>query len=78
MTPEDADAYDIRPSLENDLELFGEVTEMLREHVQLARSLGDYGTEEVFREVLEDVEEHGHHIEHYLEDDTLVTQASLE
>ena len=78
VTPEDADAYDIRPSLENDLELFGEVTEMLREHVQLARSLGDYGTEEVFREVLEDVEEHGHHIEHYLEDDTLVTQGSLE
>ena len=78
VTPEDADAYDIRPSLENDLELFGEVTEMLREHVQLARNLGDYGTEEVFREVLEDVEEHGHHIEHYLEDDTLVTQGSLE
>jgi len=78
VSPEDADAYDIRPSLENDLELFGDITEMLREHIQLANSLGDYGTDELLRDVLADVEEHGHHLEHYLEDDTLVTQSTLE
>jgi len=78
ITPEDADAYDIRTSLEHDLELFGDVTEQLREHVQLATNLGDYNTEEQLKEVLEDVEEHGHHIEHYLEDDTLVTPVTLE
>ena len=78
VTPEDADAYDIRTSLEHDLELFGDVTEQLREHVQLATNLGDYNTEEQLKEVLEDVEEHGHHIEHYLEDDTLVTSETLE
>jgi len=78
VTPEDADAYDIRTSLEHDLELFGDVTEQLREHVQLAANLGDYNTEEQLKEVLEDVEEHGHHIEHYLEDDTLVTSETLE
>ena len=78
VTPEDADAYDIRTSLEHDLELFGDITEQLREHVQLANNLGDYNTEEQLKEVLEDVEEHGHHIEHYLEDDTLVTSETLE
>ncbi|MFC6771984.1 ferritin-like domain-containing protein, partial [Halorubrum pallidum] len=78
VTPEDADAYDIRTSLENDLEMFGDITEQLREHVQLANSLGDYATEELLREILEDVEEHGHHVEHYLEDDTLVTEGALE
>jgi starvation-inducible DNA-binding protein len=51
---------------------------MLREHIQLATNLGDYNTEEQLRDILEDVEEHGHHLEHYLEDDTLVTEATLE
>ncbi|MFC7323383.1 DNA starvation/stationary phase protection protein DpsA [Halorubrum rutilum] len=78
VSPEDADSYDIRTSLENDLELFGDITEMLREHIQLANNLGDYNTEELLRDTLKDVEEHGHHIEHYLEDDTLVTQGTLE
>ena len=78
VTPEDADAYGIRTSLEHDLEMFGDITEQLREHIQLASNLGDYNTEELLRDILADVEEHGHHIEHYLEDDTLVTQASLE
>ncbi|MDZ5810462.1 DNA starvation/stationary phase protection protein DpsA [Halorubrum sp. AD140] len=78
VSPEDADAYDIRTSLENDLEMFGDITEMLREHIQLANNLGDYNTEEQLREVLMDVEEHGHHIEHYLEDDTLVSQGTLD
>jgi len=78
VTPEDADAYDIRTSLEHDLQMFGDITEMLREHIQLANNLGDYNTEEQLRDILTDVEEHGHHIEHYLEDDTLVTPSTLE
>ena len=72
VSPEDKDAYDIRTSLENDLEIFGDITETLREHIQLANNLGDYATEELLRDVLQTVEEHGHHVEHYLEDDTLV------
>ncbi len=72
VSPEDADAYDVRTSLENDLEMFGDVIESLREHVQLANSLGDYATAQLLREILVTVEEHGHHVEHYLEDDTLV------
>ncbi|MFC7115419.1 DNA starvation/stationary phase protection protein DpsA [Natronoarchaeum sp. GCM10025703] len=78
VTPEDKDAYDIRTSLENDLEIFGDITEQLREHEQLARNLGDPATAELLRDVLIDVEEHGHHLEHYLEDDTLVTEGTME
>ncbi|GAB6878772.1 DNA starvation/stationary phase protection protein DpsA [Halorubrum gandharaense] len=78
VTPEGKDVYDIRTSLENDLEMFGDITETLREHIQLANNLGDYNTEELLRDILADVEEHGHHLEHYLEDDTLVSQGTLE
>jgi DNA-binding ferritin-like protein len=77
VSGEDADAYDVRTSLENDMEIFGDVIESLREHVRLANDLGDYTTEEQLRDVLVDVEEHAHHLEHYLEDDTLVTGDSM-
>ncbi|WP_373189427.1 DNA starvation/stationary phase protection protein DpsA [Halolamina sp.] len=69
---EDDDIYDIRTSLENDLELYSEAIPGLREHVKLANNLGDFTTEEILRDVLETVEEDAHHVEHYLEDDTLV------
>ncbi len=69
---EGEDVYDIRTSLENDLEIYGDVIEMVREHVGLADDLGDYATSELLREQLEDLEEDAHHIEHYLENDTLV------
>ena len=75
VSPEGKDAYDIRTSLEHDLEIFGDITEQLREHIRLANELGDYNTDEELRGVLADVEEHGHHLEHYLEDDTLVEGA---
>ncbi|WP_066411609.1 DNA starvation/stationary phase protection protein DpsA [Halorubrum aethiopicum] len=78
VTPEDADAYDVRTSLEHDLEMFGDVVESVREHVRLADNLGDYATEELLRDVLVDVEEHAHHLEHYLEDDTLVSREALD
>ncbi len=69
---EDEDVYDIRTSFENDLEMYGDVIESYREHVELAEGLGDYATAQMLREHLEDLEEHAHVIDHYLEDDTLV------
>ena len=75
---EDPDAYDLRVSLENDLEVYGDIIEDMREHVKLANNLGDYTTEQILRDVLEHVEDDGHHIEHYLEDDTLVTAGAME
>jgi len=71
---EGEDVYDIRTSLENDLEIYGDVIEGLRDHIELANNLGDYATEEMLREILVDVEEDAHHVEHYLEDDTLVLE----
>ena len=73
---EDEDVYDIRTSLSNDLEIFGDMIESYRQHIELADSLGDYATGHLLREQLETVEEHAHHIEHYLEDDTLVVGES--
>ncbi|WP_137291354.1 DNA starvation/stationary phase protection protein DpsA [Natronorubrum halophilum] len=73
---EDEDVYDVRTSLTNDLDLFGDVIESYRDHIELADGLGDYATGEMLREQLETIEEHAHHIEHYLEDDTLVLESA--
>jgi starvation-inducible DNA-binding protein len=76
IEPEGEDVYDIRTSLENDMEAFGVIIESLRDHIELANDLGDYATEELLRETLETVEEHAHHLEHYLEDDSLVLESA--
>ena len=69
---EDGDVYSIRASLKNDLEIYGDVIESLREHVELATELGDHATAEILRQILVETEDDAHHIDHYLEDDTLV------
>jgi DNA-binding ferritin-like protein len=76
VEPEDEDVYDVRTSLSNDLEMMGDVIESYREHIDLAEGLGDYATAEMLREQLKTIEEHAHHIEHYLEDDTLVFESA--
>jgi len=72
VEPEGQDVYDIRTSLENDLEVYGDIIESLRDHIELAENLGDHATAQILREIIVDVEEDAHHVEHYLEDDTLV------
>ncbi len=72
IEPEPDHVYDIRTSLENDLELYGDIIESLREHVELFENLGDHASAQIYRENLIEIEEAAHHIEHYLEDDTLV------
>jgi DNA-binding ferritin-like protein len=76
VEPEDEDVYDIRTSFENDLEMYGDIIESYREHIELVEGLGDYATGEMLREQLEDIEEHAHVIDHYLEDDTLVLESA--
>jgi DNA-binding ferritin-like protein len=68
---EDEDVYDVRTSLENDLEMYGDIIESYREHISLADGLGDHATAHMLREQLFELEEHAHVIEHYLADDTL-------
>ena len=69
---EGEDVYDVRTSLRNDMERFGDIVEHFRDHIELSNNLGDYASEEVLRAAISDYEEHAHHLEHYLEDDTLV------
>ncbi len=76
VEPEDEDVYDIRTSLENDREMMGEIIESYRQHIELADGLGDYATGEMLRRQLETLEEHAHHVHHYLEDDTLVLESA--
>jgi DNA-binding ferritin-like protein len=76
VEPEDEDVYDIRTSLANDLELYGQIIQTYREHIELADGLGDHATAQMLREQLEDLEEHAHVIDHYLEDDTLVIESA--
>jgi DNA-binding ferritin-like protein len=71
VEPEDDDVYDIRTSLANDLEMYGEIIETVRGHVELAQNLGDHATAEILRQQLIEIEEQAHHVEHYLEDDSL-------
>jgi len=78
VEPEDEDVYDIRTSLANDMELYGDIIETTREHVELAENLGDHATAEMLRDGLVTIEDDAHHVEHYLEDDTLVTQGTTE
>jgi DNA-binding ferritin-like protein len=51
--------------------------ELVREHVSLAEGLGDYATDEILRDTLEDLEDDAHEIDHFLEDDTLVLEEAL-
>ncbi|MGZ0746098.1 DNA starvation/stationary phase protection protein DpsA [Haloparvum sp. AD34] len=68
------DVYDVRTSMQNDLELYQDVIESVREHVALAEDLGDYASSELLRDVLEDLEDDAHEAQHFLEDDTLVLE----
>jgi DNA-binding ferritin-like protein len=71
---EGEDVYDVRTSMENDLEMYGDIIESVREHVSMVEDLGDYATGELLRDTLEDLEDDAHDIEHFLEDDTLVLE----
>jgi DNA-binding ferritin-like protein len=77
VEPEDEDVYGIRDSLEADMEIYGDMIETMRDHVELAQNLGDHATAHIIREILVEVEEDAHHIEHYLEDDSLVLEESV-
>ena len=71
---EGEDVYDVRTMFENDLEMYGQIIESMRDTIELAENLGDFATGEILREILVDVEDDAHHFEHYLEDDTLVLE----
>ena len=74
VSHEGEDVYDIRTMFENDLEIYGDIIESMRDSIELAHNLGDHATAEILREILVTVEDDAHHFDHYLEDDTLVLE----
>ncbi|HMB50225.1 MAG TPA: DNA starvation/stationary phase protection protein DpsA [Natronoarchaeum rubrum] len=71
VEPEPEDIYEVRTMMKNDEEMYGDIIERVREHIELAENLGDYATSELLREQLEDLEEFAHEIEHFLAKDSL-------
>ncbi|MUW14827.1 DNA starvation/stationary phase protection protein [Halorubrum sp. CBA1125] len=72
------DLYDLRTSLEGDLDGYATLVASVRDHVGLAEELGDAGTAERLRDHLEVLEDDAHAIEQFLEDDTLVREGTRE
>jgi DNA-binding ferritin-like protein len=66
------DLYDLRASLNGDLEGYATLIVDMREHIALAEERTDPGTAELLRDHLEALEADAHVIEQVLEDDTLV------
>ncbi|GAA0669391.1 DNA starvation/stationary phase protection protein DpsA [Natronoarchaeum mannanilyticum] len=71
VEPEQEDILEVRTMMKNDEEMYGDIIERVREHVELAENLGDYATSELLREQLEELEEYAHEIEHFLAEDSL-------
>ncbi|WP_222918606.1 DNA starvation/stationary phase protection protein DpsA [Natrinema sp. SYSU A 869] len=66
------DLYDLRASLEGDLDGYAILIVSMREHIALAEEKADPGTAELLRDHLENLEDDAHTIEQFLEDETLV------
>nr|WP_273740090.1 DNA starvation/stationary phase protection protein DpsA [Natrinema soli] len=69
---EEAHHYDIRSSLERDLNGYATLAVQWREHIELADQLGDAATSELLRRHLKTLEEDAYVLDRYLADDTLV------
>lgn len=72
------DIYDLRASLEGDLEGYATLVASMREHVGLVEELGDSGTGERLRDHLRTLEGDANEIERMLENDTLVREDALD
>jgi DNA-binding ferritin-like protein len=73
---EGADVYDVRTSMTNDLEIYGDIIERVRDHVLLVEDLGDYATSEILRDHLEELEADADELGNFLADDTLVLKSA--
>jgi DNA-binding ferritin-like protein len=68
--------YDVRSSLDRDLDGYATLAVQIREHIELADRLGDDATSELLRDHLTTLEADAHTLERYLADDTLVQRGS--
>jgi len=63
--------FRIRAMLKTDRSAEGQIAERLRETIAEAREAGDPGTEHLLKEVLLEVEDRAHHLDHFLGNDSL-------
>jgi starvation-inducible DNA-binding protein len=68
--------YDIRSSLDRDLDGYAALAVQMREHIELGERVGDTATGELLRKHLKTLEADAHVLERYLADDTLVERRS--
>jgi DNA-binding ferritin-like protein len=71
------DVYDLRTSLEGDLEGYGTLIAGMREHVAVAAARGDTATATQLRGHLADLEADAEEIRRFLADDTLVRATAV-
>jgi DNA-binding ferritin-like protein len=64
--------YDVRSSLDRDLDGYATLAVQWREHIELADQFGDVTTSELLRRHLRTLEADAHVLDQYLADDTLV------
>lgn len=75
---ETPNVYDIRSSLERDLDGYATLAVQMRDHVELAETAGDEATAELLRAHLKTLEEDAHTLQKYLANDTLVRREAIE
>ncbi len=71
VTHEPEGTYRIRPSLEHDRAMEGRLAVRLREVIDLAVELRDYGTRGLLEAILLETEDRAHHLDHFLGEDSL-------
>ncbi|PGF15099.1 DNA starvation/stationary phase protection protein [Natrinema sp. CBA1119] len=74
MFIEEAHHYDVRSSLERDLDGYATLAVQWREHIELADQFGDVATSELLRRHLKTLEADAHVLDRYLADETLVVR----
>ncbi|WP_026371024.1 DNA starvation/stationary phase protection protein DpsA [Kallotenue papyrolyticum] len=68
---EDPGMFDLREMLEHDLAAEGTLASHLRQHIELASRLGDYGTEALLKAILEATEKRAAFLEKHLQEESL-------
>ncbi|MEM8873433.1 MAG: DNA starvation/stationary phase protection protein [Planctomycetota bacterium] len=71
IDPEPEGMFHIRDSLKRDRESEGIIAINLRKTIQEAGKHGDFGTERILKKVLVHAEDRAHHLDHFLEEDSL-------
>lgn len=64
-------AFRIRDMMKRDMDNEGQIAVQLRDTIESARELGDPGTAHMLTEILLEVEDRAHHVDHFLGDDSL-------